>query len=59
MKSKNLNIGFIGGSQMAEAIIKGLLKSGRCMADNLFIIDVPDSVEAGRVRMQKVAEESL
>jgi len=34
------NIGFIGGGNMAEAIIKGLLKANICTKDQLFVSDI-------------------
>lgn len=36
-------VGFIGGGQMGEAIIRGLLKAGLCDARDIYVMDILDS----------------
>ncbi len=43
MKLLNKKIGFIGGGQMGEAIIRGLLKTGLFRPEDIYVMDILDS----------------
>lgn len=43
MNRLNKKIGFIGGGQMGGAIIKGLLKSGLCYPEDIYVMDILES----------------
>jgi pyrroline-5-carboxylate reductase len=43
MKMLNKKIGFIGGGQMGEAIIRGLLKAGLFRPEDIYVMDILDS----------------
>ena len=43
MHSINENVGFIGGGQMGEAIIGGLILSELCSTGNIYVMDILDS----------------
>lgn len=43
MKLLTKKIGFIGGGQMAEAIIRGLLKAGLFRTEDIYVMDILDS----------------
>ncbi|HMM21939.1 MAG TPA: pyrroline-5-carboxylate reductase [Selenomonadales bacterium] len=40
MERLGRKIGFIGGGQMGEAIIRGLLKAGLCVAQDIHVMDI-------------------
>lgn len=43
MNKLDKKVGFIGGGQMGEAIIKGLISAGLCSAEDIYVMDILDS----------------
>ncbi|MCT8978514.1 pyrroline-5-carboxylate reductase [Clostridium sp. CX1] len=43
MERLGKKVGFIGGGQMGEAIIKGMINSGLCSAEEIYVMDILDS----------------
>jgi pyrroline-5-carboxylate reductase len=43
MPNLGKKFGFVGGGQMAEAIIKGIINAGLCSAEDILVTDVSDA----------------